>query len=121
MPLIEFKIKNNFDLNSLWRLIRLFQKEKYDVVNTHSSVDSWVASLAARMARVPVLVRTRHLSVPVATHPLNVVYKWPDAVVTTSEMITRRLVEVNKAESRPGRDHTHRRGSETFRSGYLSR
>ena len=45
VPLIEFKIKNNFDLNSLWRLIRLFQKEKYDVVNTHSSVDSWVASL----------------------------------------------------------------------------
>lgn len=95
IPVIEQRIRGPLDLAALRGMIRLFRKERYDVVNTHSSVDSWVASAAAKLTRVPVLVRTRHLSVPVATHPLNVVYKWPDGIVTTAEMIRQRLIDVN--------------------------
>ncbi|MDY6850988.1 MAG: glycosyltransferase family 4 protein [Thermodesulfobacteriota bacterium] len=92
---IEKRIKHAYDLPALRRLVALFKKEGVDVVNTHSSVDSWVASAAAKLAGVPVLIRTRHLSVPVATHPFNIVYRWPDGIVTTAEMIRRRMIEVN--------------------------
>jgi glycosyltransferase involved in cell wall biosynthesis len=74
----------------------LLKREAFDVVNTHSSVDSWLVGYAAKLTRIPVLVRTRHLSVPTAAHPLNLVYRWPDAVVTTGEIIRRRLVDVNR-------------------------
>jgi glycosyltransferase involved in cell wall biosynthesis len=95
LPVIERRIRHAYDLGALRDMVSLFRREKYQVVNTHSSVDSWVASAAAKIARVPVLVRTRHLSVPVATHPFNVVYRWPDAIVTTAEMIRQRLLDVN--------------------------
>lgn len=101
LPFVEMRIKHAYDPAAFWKLFRLFKKEKYQVVNTHSSVDSWVASAAAKAAGVPVLVRTRHLSVPVSTNPFNVVYKWPDAIVTTAEMIRRRMLDVNRMD--PGR------------------
>lgn len=95
LPVIEMRIRHAYDLGALGRLAALFRREKYDVVNTHSSVDSWVAGAAAKITGVPVLVRTRHLSVPVSKNPFNVVYRWPDAIVTTAEMIRRRMIVDN--------------------------
>ncbi len=46
---------------TLGRLVHLIRKEKVSLVNTHSSLDSWIGGLAARLCRVPI-VRTRHLS-----------------------------------------------------------
>jgi glycosyltransferase involved in cell wall biosynthesis len=80
---------------AILRFIRFFKRERFEVVNTHSSVDSWLGSLAAKAVGVPVLVRTRHLSVPLNTHALNFVYKMPDGFVTTAETIRRRMIEVN--------------------------
>ena len=96
LPFIERRIKNAFDLGSLAWFVGLLRRERYQVVNTHSSVDSWVASAAAKLARTPVLVRTRHLSVPVNDHAFNFVYSWPDAIVTTAETIRQRMIEVNR-------------------------
>src|SRR5688500_17193607 len=45
------------------------ERRRPDIVNTHSSTDSGLAALACRFVprdRTPVLVRTRHVSVPVA-------------------------------------------------------
>ncbi len=67
-----------------------------DVVNTHSSTDSWLVALAwASMKRGPVIVRTRHISSPV---PNNFASRWlyRDAaryVVTTGESLRERLIE----------------------------
>ncbi len=45
-----------------------------DVMNTHSSTDSWLAALAwASMTRGPTIVRTRHISAPV---PDNFASRW---------------------------------------------
>ncbi len=66
-----------------------------DVVNTHSSTDSWLVALAwASLRRAPPIVRTRHISAPV---PDNFASRWlyRDAscyVVTTGESLREQLV-----------------------------
>ena len=57
-----------------------------DVVNTHGSIDSWTASIAARMSPVrPIIIRTRHKSTPVSpTYRHRLLYRTlPHGVVTT--------------------------------------
>jgi len=67
-----------------------------DIINTHSSTDSWLVALAqiASARRVPV-VRTRHISAPVSTAWLT---RWlyasaSDHVVTTGEKLRVALEE----------------------------
>lgn len=64
-----------------------------DIVNTHSSIDTWVGAIAGKWRRVPAIIRTRHLSTPVAAHLLN---RWLynglcDAITTTGDCITEAL------------------------------
>jgi len=75
----------------------------YDVVNTHSSADSWLAALAcATLPRPPAIVRTRHISAPVSGNFANRwLYRQAEAVVTTGERLRRHLI------SRLGIDPTH--------------
>ncbi|OGW60010.1 MAG: hypothetical protein A2V83_07850 [Nitrospirae bacterium RBG_16_64_22] len=83
---------------SIPRLAGRLDSLRADVVVTHSSRDSWVASLAARIARSrPAVVRMRHLSTPVST---GILTRWlytrlADVIVTTSEAIRRTLIERN--------------------------
>ena len=68
-----------------------------DLINTHSSTDSWLAAIATRIGhRVPI-VRTRHISAPVPRNPFS---RWlyergAAKVVTTGEALKRELVERN--------------------------
>jgi glycosyltransferase involved in cell wall biosynthesis len=67
----------------------------YDIVNTHSSTDSWLAAIAAKLlARAPAIVRTRHISAPV---PRNAATRWlyrqAAHTVTTGEKLRRQVVE----------------------------
>lgn len=80
-----------FDLRSARRLRALLRTERVDILNTHSSVDSWIGALATRFRKVK-LVRTRHLSSAVPSHPFNIIYRLPDAVVTTGESIRQQLI-----------------------------
>lgn len=83
---------------SIPRLARRLDDLGTDVLVTHSSRDSWIASLAARVARRrPAVVRMRHLSTSVSTGFFS---KWlytglADLIVTTSEAIRRTLIERN--------------------------
>ena len=69
-----------------------------DVINTHSSTDSWLAALACRLMRhPPPVVRTRHVSAPV---PKNALSRWlycsaARHIVTTGEALRRQLIEEN--------------------------
>ncbi|MCX7164490.1 MAG: glycosyltransferase family 4 protein [Betaproteobacteria bacterium] len=67
-----------------------------DVVNTHSSADSWLTALAcATLGSPPAIVRTRHISAPVSGNPLNRwLYRRAGAVVTTGESLRRHLLDV---------------------------
>jgi glycosyltransferase involved in cell wall biosynthesis len=75
-----------------------FGAHGWDIVNTHSSTDSWLAALAlAVLGRPARMVRTRHISAPVSRGPLS---RWlymraAAHVVTTGEALKRELVERN--------------------------
>ncbi|MCX7157217.1 MAG: glycosyltransferase family 4 protein [Rhodocyclales bacterium] len=66
-----------------------------DVVNTHSSADSWLTGLAcATLGKPPAIVRTRHISAPVSGNVFNRwLYRQAKGVVTTGESLRRHLLE----------------------------
>ena len=70
-----------------------------DVVNTHSSTDTWLAALAcATLARAPAIVRTRHISAPI---PDNLPTRWlytraTRHIVTTGEALRLQLIRDNR-------------------------
>ncbi len=66
-----------------------------EVVNTHSSNDGWVAGIAARIARDPMLIRSRHIEVdyPGKFWSRMAFRRLPHRVITTSQRIANRLVE----------------------------
>jgi len=69
-------------------------RDGIDVINTHSSVDSWlVAGARAALTRVPPMVRTRHVSSPVRkTWGTFWLYQHATAhIVTTGEALREQL------------------------------
>ncbi len=75
-----------------------------DVLNTHGSLDSWTASIAARMINSrPLIIRTRHKSTAVTPNFRHeLLYRYlPHAVWTTGERIRQDLI------SRNGLPETH--------------
>ncbi len=60
LPEILREISPRNDLLTLWKLYRLMRRERYTIVHTHSSKAGIIGRLAARLARVPVLVHTVH-------------------------------------------------------------
>lgn len=78
-------MRKPYDVESIMRMTRLLKENRFDVVNTHSGVDSWIGGLAAKLAKVPVLVRTRHLNIPLKRSPLNFIHYLPDMYITCGE------------------------------------
>jgi glycosyltransferase involved in cell wall biosynthesis len=84
---------NNF---AAWiRLRRLLEENAPDILNTHSSLDSWIGSLVWQSLRPrPLLVRTRHLSTRVKVNwPTRWLYRNPAAIITTGEVTKGLLME----------------------------
>jgi len=83
-------------LAGLLAIRRLLAGRRFDVVNTHSSTDAWMSALAcASLRSAPPIVRTRHISAPVAASAAN---RWlygraSRFVVTTGESLREDLVE----------------------------
>jgi glycosyltransferase involved in cell wall biosynthesis len=48
------------DLRALWRLYRLFRRERPTIVHSRTAKARFLAPLAARLARVPVVIQTIH-------------------------------------------------------------
>ena len=74
---------------------RLLEKRPFDLVNTHSSTDSWLVTAGcAWLGRMPAIVRTRHISSPV---PRNFASRWlyakADRIVTTGEKLRLQVIE----------------------------
>ena len=73
----------------------LIARDHFDVVNTHSSTDTWLAALACRtLAGAPPIVRTRHISAPL---PANAPTRWlytraTDRIVTTGEKLREQML-----------------------------
>ncbi len=72
--------------------------DRYDVINSHSSTDSWLVALAsASIANVPPLIRTRHVSTPVNNNFFTQwLYRRATAhIVTTGESLRQQLSRDN--------------------------
>ncbi|MFP4381246.1 MAG: glycosyltransferase [Candidatus Sumerlaeia bacterium] len=71
-------------------LTQLFRREKFDILHTHGSQDTWITAFAARKftPRIP-LVRTRHNIFPIKGHLLNrwLYHKCIDHVITVSPQV----------------------------------
>ena len=87
---IEFKTIAGF-----FAVRKYLKEHPVDVVNTHSSADSWLVALAcATLPQPPAIVRTRHISAPVSNNPFNRwLYRQAKAVVTTGESLRRHLID----------------------------
>ncbi|MBI3826062.1 MAG: glycosyltransferase [Candidatus Rokubacteria bacterium] len=85
LPVVEIAMRGATDLRALLALRRLMRRRQVALVHTHSSVDSWLAGLAARSLGRRV-VRGRHVSIPIPRRRA-LVYRIADRVLTTGEAI----------------------------------
>ncbi|MHB9118107.1 MAG: glycosyltransferase [Burkholderiales bacterium] len=92
IPVYDLPLRSNLDLVSVVRLAWLLRALRIDIVNTHSGVDSWIGGLAAKLARTPALVRTRHLHLPLKRSWRNFVHYLQDRLVTCGETMRAFLI-----------------------------
>ncbi len=78
-------------LQGLPRLVRLLRRGAFDVVNTHSRRETLLVGAAARLAGVPLIVRTRHLAKPVGS--LLSYTRVPKRVIAVSQYVRRHLIQ----------------------------
>ncbi|GAA5784518.1 glycosyltransferase [Chitiniphilus shinanonensis] len=84
------RMRNGADLAAVWRMRRLLRHGRFDVLNTHSGRDSLLAGMAGRLAGTPLIVRTRHLALPLTS---LATYTWlPHRVVSVSEHVRQYLI-----------------------------
>lgn len=93
IPVIFLPMRGKADLRSILPLARYLRREAIQVVDTHSGVDSWIGAFAAKLAGTPVLVRTRHLNIPLKRSWLNFVHYLADRIVTCGETMKDHLAE----------------------------
>ncbi len=90
-PVHTMAMRSNADLPAVARLAAAMRRHGADVVNTHSGRDTFLAGLGARLVRRrPLVVRTRHLILPITSRST---YSFlPDHVVAVSEAVRAYLI-----------------------------
>ncbi|WP_141238835.1 glycosyltransferase family 4 protein, partial [Vibrio metoecus] len=115
IPVFSLPIQRK-NLKGLRAISSFLSKHKFDVINTHSSTDSWLVSLTLMWRRHrPGIVRTRHLSTTVHN---NLASRWlylkgNDFLVTTGEKLRQTLhrdngIPLGKMRSVPTGIDAHR-------------
>jgi glycosyltransferase involved in cell wall biosynthesis len=86
------------DVRSAMTIQSLLRRRSFDVLNTHSGHDSLVAGTAARLVGTPLVVRTRHLALPISS---LATYSWiPHRVIAVSQYVRRYLISAGVAAER---------------------
>ncbi|MBI3016360.1 MAG: glycosyltransferase family 4 protein [Candidatus Tectomicrobia bacterium] len=99
IPVYPLAFRRSVDLRAIFTLRGILSRERFHIVHTHSSLDSWNAGLAARFVRHrPRVVRTRHLGGRVKN---KLVYSLlSDCIITLSEYMRRYLAERKGVDAR---------------------
>jgi len=92
LPVVAVPMRGALDVRALLRLRALMRARRVDLVHTHSSVDSWLATVAAKSLRLPV-VRGRHVTIPILKRRA-LIYRLADHVITTGEAVAARVRHV---------------------------
>lgn len=98
LPVAAIAMRSPLDLRALLALRRLMKDHRVRLVHTHSSIDSWVATPAAKSLGLPV-VRGRHVTIPVLRRRA-LVYRLADRIITSGEAVKRMIAEVGVAPER---------------------
>ena len=93
---IEVQVLNTRKSSYLFTVLHLkrwMRTNNIQVVNTHSSRDGYLVGAAARLARIPLLIRSRHIDVSypnpwISRHAFTT---FADHVLTTSKKITNHI------------------------------
>lgn len=92
-------------IGQLRQMYRLFRERKYDVVHTHNTYPHIYASIAARLARVPVVLNTRHGQRVGHGWKSRTQFRWAshlvDRIVAVSDDAAELCIEVDRVE--PGK------------------
>ena len=92
------RMKGGADVSSMLAVKALLSRRKFDVLNTHSGHDSIVAGTAGRLAGTPLVVRTRHLALPISS---LATYTWiPHRVIAVSRHVREYLISAGVSKSR---------------------
>ena len=98
MPALSVRMRGAWDAGAVLALRTIMRERRVDVVHTHSSVDSWVAGLAARSLGLA-LVRSRHVSIPIPRHRA-LVYHLADRIITSGEAVARLVAAAGVSRER---------------------
>lgn len=85
IPALPVRMRGAWDVGAILALRTLMRARRVDVVHTHSSVDSWVAGVAACSLGLAV-VRSRHVTIPIPRRRA-LVYHLADRIVTSGEAV----------------------------------
>jgi len=107
-PIYHEAIKNNIpavalpiekkSIHALLRIYKYIQKQRPDIINTHSSTDSWLFGIAIKLLHSPPpIIRTRHISAPISTGFFS---RWlytrsAKHIITTGSKLRAQLINVN--------------------------
>jgi len=99
VEVVRFPIHADLDPLLLWRLVRFLRARRPDIVHTHLIHGDLYGTLAARLARVPAVVSTKHND---DAFRRNRFYAWlsrqaarrQDRIITISDHLARFSVEV---------------------------
>ncbi len=81
--LLTYKLNRIYNLVTIFKLIRLVNSKKIDIISTHSGKDSWIGDIVGLFTKAKV-VRVRHLILPIKS-PYS--YNLADKVVTVSNQV----------------------------------
>jgi len=81
-----------YDIPGIIQMTNFLNNNRFDVVNTHSGVDSWIGGIASWIAKTPVLVRTRHLNIPLRRNLFNFIHYMPDMYITCGDNMRNNLI-----------------------------
>jgi glycosyltransferase involved in cell wall biosynthesis len=87
VPAVAVRMRRVLDPPALLALRRLMAARPVALVHTHSSVDSWLAGLAARSLGRPV-VRSRHVTIPISRRR-SAVYRLAHRIISSGEAAAR--------------------------------
>ncbi len=85
LPVVTVTMRGPLDVRAGATLRRLMKDRGAALVHTHSSIDSWLATLAAKTLSLPV-VRGRHVSIAIPRRRA-LIYRLADRVITSGEAI----------------------------------
>jgi len=96
----DFKVytlpfRGNFDLNTIWNLMKIIKNEKVDIVNTHSGKDTWVGGISAKLVGAK-FIRTRHLNNRINPSRLNFINELADFIITTGSVVRENMIKFNR-------------------------